>query len=214
MSGNELVDWIGQRSIRAVVIIATGLLVVGFVLPLVTPTNAGWWSLLGQTRSLFWGLALFLIVVAGGFALRRFFGDQLLESSVDLGELTWEQFEDYVAAYFQRRSGKVTYRGGAKADGGVDLVVEDERGRRLVQCKHWKLHSVGVKPVRELWGVVEHEHADGAVMVTSGTYSADAWKFARGKAYELIDGPRLDRLVREVKAARVRSAKDARASDG
>ena len=41
-------------------------------------------------------------------------------------------------------------------------------------------------------------------MVTSGSYTRDALRFANGKRYDLIDGERLDRLVREVKGAQAK----------
>ena len=86
------------------------------------------------------------------------------------------------------------------ADGGVDLSLTYPGGERLiVQCKHWKNRHVGVKPVRELWGVLDDEKADGAIFVTSGAFSADALAFARGKRLELIDGPKLRGMMAEMK---------------
>jgi restriction system protein len=51
----------------------------------------------------------------------------------------------------------------------------------IVQCKHWRSRLVGVKPLRELWGVLSDEKADGAIFITSGSFSADALAFAQGK---------------------------------
>jgi len=56
-----------------------------------------------------------------------------------------------------------------------------------------------VKPVRELWGVLGDEKADGAIFVTSGSFSADALAFAHGKRLELIDGPKLRGMMAELK---------------
>ena len=60
---------------------------------------------------------------------------------------------------------------------------------------------MGVKPVRALWGVLDDEKADGAIFVTSGSFSADAIAFARGKQLELIDGPKLRGMMAELKRA-------------
>jgi restriction system protein len=86
------------------------------------------------------------------------------------------------------------------ADGGVDLDLTYPSGERLiVQCKHWKNRHVGVKQLRELWGVLDDEKADGAIFVTSGSFTAEALAFARGKQLELIDGPKLRGMMAEVK---------------
>jgi len=96
----------------------------------------------------------------------------------------------------------VTPRGGSTADGGVDLNVRHVSGERLiVQCKHWRNRRVGVKPLRELWGVLPDENADGAVFITSGSFSADALAFATGKRLELIDGTKLRTIIAAVKRA-------------
>jgi restriction system protein len=200
MREDVVVSWIQERSLRATLLLAGLLLVLGFVLPASVPASlGGWWSLLKQTQPLFWSLALFVVVAWGSVAVKRLAGERLFEATADIGNLSWEQFETYLAEYFRRRGAKVTYRGGTSADGGVDLVLDGPGGRRLLQAKHWRSRRVAVQTVRELWGVVQHERADGAVMVTSGTYTADAHRFAAGKNYDLIDGARLRTLVAELK---------------
>jgi len=87
-------------------------------------------------------------------------------------------------------------RGGAHADGGVDLELRRAGEKVLVQCKYWKTWQVGVRPVRELWGVVAGEGATRAIFVTTGGYSAAARAFAKDKAIELLDGPALSSLLK------------------
>ena len=57
------------------------------------------------------------------------------------------------------------------------------------------MKKVGVTIVRELYGVVAAENATSGVVITSGTFTQEAQMFARGKALELIDGPRLVRMI-------------------
>lgn len=45
--------------------------------------------------------------------------------------------------------------------------------------------------VRELYGVVVAENAQGATVVTTGRFTKDAVSFAKGKPIELIDGDQL-----------------------
>lgn len=110
--------------------------------------------------------------------------------------MTWSQLEDLVGQTYQRLGYEVVRRGGPQPDGGVDLELHRAGERVLVQCKHWKSWQVGVKPVRELWGVAASEGAARAIFVTSGTYTQAARSFAADKALELLDGSALAGLVK------------------
>ena len=109
--------------------------------------------------------------------------------------MTWSQLEDLVGESYQRLGYDLVHRGGALPDGGVDLELYRAGEKVLVQCKHWKSWQVGVKPLRELWGVVASEGATRAVFVTTGTYTGAARSFASDKPLELLDGPALAALV-------------------
>ena len=54
---------------------------------------------------------------------------------------------------------------------------------------------MGVRPVRELLGVVSREKADHGVVVTSGTFTRQAQNFAEGSQITLIDGAELVSLI-------------------
>jgi restriction system protein len=118
-----------------------------------------------------------------------------------LEAMSWLEFEQLVGEYFRRQGFQVTEQGGRSADGGVDLVATIGSDRYLVQCKQWKARQVGVAPVRELYGVMAAEHAAGGFLITSGTFTAEAQRFAAGKEIELMNGDKLLELIRERKAA-------------
>ncbi len=109
--------------------------------------------------------------------------------------VTWSQLENLVGEAYQRLGYEVLRRGGVHPDGGVDLELHRAGERVLVQCKHWKSWQVGVKPVRELWGVAASEGATRAIFVTSGTYTQAARSFAVDKALDLLDGPALAGII-------------------
>lgn len=182
---------------------ALALAVVGWALPLIFPAQgpsiAGSLAVVG--RYLIWLLALMIALSSLVGAIRRWSEGRRFDSDAAITDLSWSEFEAYLAEYFRRRGCTVRSRGGASADGGVDLVVEDGSGRRIVQAKHWKTRSVGVVPLRALWGVLGDERAQGAVFVTSGRFTPDALAFAEGKRLELVDGGRLRQMVAEVKGA-------------
>ena len=68
----------------------------------------------------------------------------------------------------------------------------------LVQCKQWKTRCVGVKVVREMLGVVVSRRANRGIIVTSGTFTAEARRFAddNSQTLELLDGSGLFDLIR------------------
>jgi restriction system protein len=84
---------------------------------------------------------------------------------------------------------------------GVDLAMTRGHERFLVQCKQWRAQSVGVSVVRELYGVMAAEKVAGGYVVTSGTFTRDAKEFASGRNIELMDGPALERLLRDGNSA-------------
>jgi restriction system protein len=176
------------------------LVVVGWAAPLFAGASvlAAIWLQFG--RWLVWLLAGLVLAYTVVGVWRRFIDRRTFDSTDDPAGLTWSQFERLMAEFYRRKGATVAPRGGPMADGGVDLNLTYPTGERLiVQCKHWKNRHVGVKPVRELWGVLDDEKADGAIFVTSGAFSADALAFARGKRLELIDGPKLRGMIAEVK---------------
>ena len=76
------------------------------------------------------------------------------------------------------------------------------KGRResyLVQCKNWRKQRIGVATVREMYGVLMAESAWEVFVVCSGTFTADAVRFAEGKPINLVDGDQLMEMVARVR---------------
>lgn len=114
-------------------------------------------------------------------------------------EMTWQEFEMLVGEAFRQQNYAVTEMGLGGADGGIDLVLHRGGLKYLVQCKHWKVRQVGVKPVREFYGVMASAQAAGGFFVTSGHFSEEAMAFAKGKNIDLIDSAGVYNLVRKVR---------------
>ncbi|HYR50611.1 MAG TPA: restriction endonuclease [Candidatus Eisenbacteria bacterium] len=184
-------------------VIAAGVLgVAGWVAPLFGEGSTMTVIWLQFARWIFWLFAFAVLVSTGAGVLRRALDHRKFDSTEDASSLTWSQFERYIGEFYRRRGFTVTPRGGATSDGGVDLNLVSASGDRLiVQCKHWKNRHVGVRPLRELWGVLSDEKADGAVFITSDTFTPDAIAFAAGKRLELIDGPTLRTMIAAVKGS-------------
>lgn len=113
-----------------------------------------------------------------------------------LSQLSWQQFEILTAEWYRHQGFRVTECGGGGADGGIDLRLYKKNQLSLVQCKHWS-GRVGVKPVRELYGLMVAEGAVAAILVASSDFSAEAKRFALDKPLQLINGEMLlDKLNR------------------
>jgi len=113
-----------------------------------------------------------------------------------LGAMTWLEFEQMTGEWFRRQGYAINEVGGAGPDGGIDLVLHKNGEKFLVQCKQWRSIKVGVGVVRELYGVMTAERASGGFVVTSGTFTDDAKKFAQGRNVELLDGAMLIHALR------------------
>ncbi len=144
-----------------------------------------------------------VLVIWGIAEVKKFSRRRLLDTRSDLESLralTWQQFEQLVGESLRRRGYVVQETGGGGADGGVDLRLHREGKTTLVQCKQWRSWKLGVKVVREMFGVMASEAATAGIIVTVGQFTRDAKQFANGKPLELIDGPALLELVKDVQA--------------
>lgn len=148
-------------------------------------------------------LIFFGILAAGSFWFGKF-RRRLVDQQTSLESLRatpWKQFEFLVAEAFRRQGYQVKFSLNRGADGGVDLILRKEGRTSLVQCKQWKVYSVGAPVVREMFGLMTAEHADEAVIVTAGKFTRDAQEFAAGKPIRLVDGRQLLALIQSVQPA-------------
>lgn len=118
--------------------------------------------------------------------------ERTLTLSDRLESLDWFQLEKLVAMLFAARGYHVLPRGGANADGGIDLVVENNEGRIAVQCKHWATWKCGVSVIRELMGAMLHEGISKGHLVARETTS-DARELAAKHGIGITDREELVR---------------------
>jgi restriction system protein len=139
----------------------------------------------------------FLIGAAVSYLKRRQLIGLLDEARTgrNVASINWQQFEQLVGEGFRQRGFRVSERGGASPDGGVDLELTKSGKRYLVQCKQWRSRQVGVSVIRELCGVMTTEQAQGGFVVTSGQFAREAIEFAERSHIELIDGSQLQNLI-------------------
>jgi len=142
-----------------------------------------------------------IIFFASFISLMKGLGKNLLHDRTktleDIRNMSWREFETFVGEVFRRQGYSVEETGGGGADGGIDLILRRGCEKVLVQCKQWRTYQVGVKIVREMFGLMVDEQADRVIIVSVGSYTKDAADFARGKPIELIDGDKLVELRAE-----------------
>jgi hypothetical protein len=86
------------------------------------------------------------------------------------------------------------------SDYGADFEVRDTKGfipsTLVVQAKRYR-NAVNVELVRNIFGVMVHHNANGAIIVTTSWFQPSATAFAEGKPITLIDGAKLVHLLEE-----------------
>jgi restriction system protein len=145
--------------------------------------------------------AFALLLAAGLSAFFQFRRGKLLERQTGLdsvGELSWRQFESLVSEAFRRKGFLVLDNIEDGPDGGVDIRLRKNGQVVFVQCKHWKARSVGVKVVRELFGVMAAKNVKQGIVVTYGEFTSEAREFAKANSVALIDGPKLTQMIASV----------------
>lgn len=156
----------------------------------------GWILLIGC-----WAAAIASFI---GRARRRKLLDN--QTGIDsLRHMNWRQFEQLAGEAFRRQGYAVEETGLGGADGGIDLILRREGQATLVQCKQWKNRQVGVKVVREMYGLLLHHHAVALKIVALGNYTGDARRFALGKPIELIHGGELIATVLSLQTSKART---------
>jgi restriction system protein len=143
-----------------------------------------------------------LLIVALASALIRKRDRASYSAEVDarganaIRNLTWRQFEKFLNVHFAQRGFAVHKTGKPGPDGGVNLKLRRGKDKYFVQCKQWRARQVEAAPVRDLYRVMARSGAGGGIVVTAGTFSDEARKFAEGRKIELIGGQMLETLMR------------------
>lgn len=111
--------------------------------------------------------------------------------------LDGDAFEDFVAEVFEALGYEVHRNGGA-GDEGADLKLARGPLRAVVQCKYHNKGIVGSPDLQKFLGTIHQSGSRKGYFVTTTGFTLSAEKFAANQPIELIDGPRLAEIVREI----------------
>ena len=151
---------------------------ISILLPRVIPVAAPFTPLI-----FIFFLCLSLISATRSLKTKRMLDSQT--SLASIRGLPWKRFEDLLGEAYRRQGFKVEETLGGGADGGIDLILGRDGNVTVVQCKRWNGAPVGVRQVRELYGVLHHRGASAAKLVATTSFTPDAVAFAKGKPIEL-----------------------------
>jgi restriction system protein len=104
--------------------------------------------------------------------------------------IEWRRFEAVCEALFGQ-AGFETRSQTHGADGGVDIWLHSRHAEgpvAVVQCKHWQGTPVGVKELREFFGVMTSHKLKRGTYATTSTYTADAQQFAKDNGINALNG--------------------------
>jgi len=111
--------------------------------------------------------------------------------------IEWRRFEAVCEALFAQ-AGFETRSQSHGADGGVDIWLHSANAQgpvAVVQCKHWQGKAVGVKEIREFFGVMASHRLKRGTYATTSSYTADAQQFAKANGINAMDSPALLNLI-------------------
>jgi restriction system protein len=125
-----------------------------------------------------------------------------IDEEANLAAMPWDDFEQLVRQLFEWEFGqngvevKVTR---ASRDRGVDAIMFDpdplRGGKYVLQAKRYT-RPVDVAAVRDLYGTLVNEGANRGILVTTSSYGADSYEFAKDKPISLVDGQNLVAMLK------------------
>lgn len=128
-------------------------------------------------------------IVSSGTEINEALISALAARPEEMHKLPARKFEELIAELLRREGIEVTLTP-ASRDGGRDIVarVRSPLGRFLcyVECKKYSPHMpVGVRPVRELYGVVVRDRVTQGILITSSRFTRAALDFQHEVPHQL-----------------------------
>ncbi len=111
----------------------------------------------------------------------------------------WREFTLQLGAAFARQGYAVRQLDDGEGRPGRELLLHRDGGHYIVECEHWRRSALSEELVREVVGRMLTLRCNGAFLVTSGYFTADAVSYAAGRNVVLVEGPQLRDLLRDAR---------------
>jgi restriction system protein len=109
--------------------------------------------------------------------------------------LSRKQFENLVVDTYTRLGYLALEHKTFEGDQGIDLILRKSANLYLVRCRNWQSRQIELDVIKRMYSLMYDRQASGAIIITSGTFSRDAIRFAADKPIDLIDGIQLMELI-------------------
>ena len=131
------------------------------------------------------GIAVTVVVAVASWTRRGRAGWARRHTLDGIDEMTGEEFEDWLAVLFRRAGWRVRHTA-TTGDFGADLLISRDGEDWVVQAKR-QARPVGVAAVQQAAAARPHYDADGAMVVTNTTFTAQAVTLADSAGVVLWD---------------------------
>jgi restriction system protein len=114
-----------------------------------------------------------------------------------INQLDWLPFEKLVSGLYAALGYTARRFDGPHADGSVNLVLQKEKSKTLVQCKHWRAAEVDEKELGEFVGTLALKKFENGIFVSPREFTFGARRFAAMNNLLLVGRKDLLRLLKE-----------------
>ena len=109
-----------------------------------------------------------------------------------LKELNDEEFDKLIAMIFKQRGYSILE---GIDNPKVDVALQMNGQTTFVQYIHWREHHVDAATLERFYNAIDDESNSNGIVITTGTFTAEALEFVSGKSLMLIDGVDLSQMV-------------------
>jgi restriction system protein len=111
-----------------------------------------------------------------------------------VGAMNWPEFSAFLEEGFARQGYSVE-----RVKGAADFALSRQGRTTLVSARRWKAARHGEESLKALHGAAQSQGAGSCLYVTLGELSANAEVFAKRNDVQLMQGPALAYLLKNVK---------------
>jgi len=149
-------------------------------------------------RDYFWYVVAVGSIIPAFYLYKRWSKKQAIRKSgiKEIDAMTGIDFEKRLEVMFGDLGYKVK-RTPPSGDFGADLVLENRKGRTVVQAKRYS-KPVGVKAIQEVIGSIAFYKATNALVVTNIYFTPQAEKLAQSNGVELWDRDKLIKTLSSI----------------